>query len=237
MLKIAVCDDNAADRTKLRESIEQFTEAEICIAEFSDGGELLYSDICFDLIFLDIEMEKTNGIETAVKLREINPHVAIVYVTYYSAHWREAYKVHAFDYVIKPFEVNEIHRILDDIIGLKKREKTLKVIFDTDSENIVLNPDDILYFIFIKRNTVKLITNSGEIIVKESFADVLNKLSSSGFYAVHRDTAVNLFYVKQIDANTKDKVIMTDNRSLPLARRKYKDFYFTLSKNLRKTER
>lgn len=235
MLNIAVCDDERLYTEKLEDIIFSFTQQDNMsarIEKFDDGIELISSGIKFDLIFLDIEMKKSNGIEVAERIREVDSNVPIVYVTSYSDYWRRAYKVHAFDFILKPFNNEEIFRVLSDLIALKKDSniKTVKLTTEYGTEIQPIN--EIYYFIVLAKKKIQIITAKNDYIVKENLTDIFNKLDDDCFYITHRSCIVNMNYVQTIKKN--DGILMTNGDWVPLAQKKQKDFFIKLSKQLRK---
>lgn len=75
-----------------------------------------------DIAFLDINMPKINGIELAKKVREIRPHIKIIFVTAYSEYLLDAFKMHADGYLMKPATLEDIQAELDHIIRQKETE-------------------------------------------------------------------------------------------------------------------
>lgn len=61
-----------------------------------------------DVVFLDIHMPETNGIELAEQLLEINPYVRIVFVTAYDHYALKAFELNAMDYVMKPVRMERL---------------------------------------------------------------------------------------------------------------------------------
>ena len=95
MLQIGICDDARESRFQLRVLLERALEgrsAPARLLEFSSGDALLgWMDRHageLDLVFLDIEMERTNGMDTARALREADQSLQLVFVTGYSAPFR-----------------------------------------------------------------------------------------------------------------------------------------------------
>ena len=84
MLKIAICDDEQPIREYLKRLVKKCTEGEIRL--FADGGELLADPTAFDLILLDISLNREqnaaepDGMETARKIRE-RSDALIIFVT------------------------------------------------------------------------------------------------------------------------------------------------------------
>lgn len=90
MLQIGICDDARESRFQLRVLLERALEgrsAPARLLEFSSGDALLgWMDRHageLDLVFLDIEMEGTNGMDTARALREADQSLQLVFVTGY----------------------------------------------------------------------------------------------------------------------------------------------------------
>ncbi len=235
MLNIAVCDDERLYIDNLGEIILSFTQQNsmsVNIEKFDDGIELISSGIKFDLIFLDIEMKKSNGIEIAERIREVDSNVPIVYVTSYSDYWRRAYKVHAFDFILKPFNSEEIFRVLSDFIALKKTSNVKTVELTTEYGTEIQPINEIYYFILLAKRKIQIVTISKDYIVRENLTDIFNKLDDDCFYITHRSCIVNMNYVQTIKKN--DGILMTNGDWVPLAQKKQKDFFIKLSKQLRK---
>lgn len=81
MFKIAICDDEQALIDTLKTNLEQYsrqTGIEFCFFEFHDGTELLENyQPDFDLIFMDIKMEKKSGLKTAEEIRKTDSTVGL----------------------------------------------------------------------------------------------------------------------------------------------------------------
>ena len=108
MLRIAMCDDETEAREALYLLLDQelHEESEQIVYEFSTGtaaanwlqkhpGEI-------DLLFLDVEMDGMNGMETAKKIRTFDQNLLIVFVTGFADYVFDGYNVGAMDYLMKP---------------------------------------------------------------------------------------------------------------------------------------
>ena len=146
MLRIAICDDDRDDLERIKTSIINYQNEksmDISIFSFLSAEELLKKTDKYDIIFLDIEMERINGIEAAQRIRELNMLVPIVYITNYSRYWRSAYKVHAFDFIPKPFVNNDIYAVLDDFIESVKESNVQIIQINTEDGIIYQNINEI----------------------------------------------------------------------------------------------
>ena len=95
-MKIAICDDEKKASETLLEILRECPESIEKTDIYFSGEELLLAEEQYDLLFLDIDMEGIDGIETARKIRLKDKKVKIVYVTAYSEYAGKAFSVHAF---------------------------------------------------------------------------------------------------------------------------------------------
>lgn len=123
MLHICICDDEKVQRNNLKVIISTQLELkgiDFHITECEDGESLIESlnknKNCFDIIFLDIEMNGMNGIETAKQIRDINDTAVIIFVTGFTDYVFNGYEVRAFNYVLKPYKEEKIVDILSQAL-------------------------------------------------------------------------------------------------------------------------
>ena len=129
MLRIAICDDDLVFASKIEAMLLQISKKQMIkmnIEVFSDGSEL-WDDIAFgknkyELLYLDIEMVRINGIEVARKIRENDADAILIYISAYDNYFIELFEVEPFRFIKKPvddyiFEVyfnKAYERILND---------------------------------------------------------------------------------------------------------------------------
>lgn len=109
MLCIGICDDSYDARFALRSALERLLEPRrqtARILEFSSGEGLLrwqsHHPGELHLVFLDLEMNQLDGMETARRLRQTEPGMQLAFVTGYDSHVYEGYQVGAVGYLLKP---------------------------------------------------------------------------------------------------------------------------------------
>lgn len=235
MLHIAICDD---DETVVKE-IARFIEIygtkngiDLRACTFDSGTAMLSFHKKYDLIFLDIEMRGMNGIDTAVNIRKIDMNVPIVYVTGYPDYWKRAYKVHAFDFIPKPFDYDDIAGVLDDFLLSRMDSQSRSVSLETEDGNVVLNMNEIISIFIYAKRCVKITTAYGRHTTKEPLSSIMEKLDHDMFYRTNKDCIVNLKYVQTV---LKDNgILLTDGTWAPLAQKKQKEFNEKLSEQLRR---
>ncbi|MBI5700875.1 sigma-54-dependent Fis family transcriptional regulator [Candidatus Saganbacteria bacterium] len=111
------------DEFSIRESFKLILSPayEVLQAATGEGALKLTVDNVVDLVYLDIRMPGMDGIETLKRLKEISPQTEVVMVTAVNDVQKasEAIKIGAFDYVVKPFDVEKIQNLTRDILRRK----------------------------------------------------------------------------------------------------------------------
>ncbi len=83
----------------------------------------LLKDQSPDLVFLDIELPDMRGIELADRMREIKPDLAIVFITAHQEYSLDAFKLYAFDYILKPIDEERVKITFRHIQKMLKTSK------------------------------------------------------------------------------------------------------------------
>ena len=230
MLHIAVCDDDIKTLDEVKQILTDYCRAKKLAAKVSaycDGTDLLASEESFDIIFLDIEMQQSNGIEVAQKIRRMDMNVPIVYITSYIDYWRRAYKVHAFDFITKPFKPEELCEVMRDYLAALDDASEETITFPTDDGVACFKINDIYYFMFEAKKKVYVYTAEGRVLFRENLTDIYNMLNKERFYQTRRDCVLNLKYVQKIQ--NEFVIIMKNGDMLPLAQKKKDEFVRKLS--------
>lgn len=230
MLRIGICDDEGFYLDSISEIVDEYCKSKRLENEnytYYDGIDLINSCKKFDIVFLDIEMDVLDGIETAQKIRETDMNVPIVYITGYSDYWRRAYSVHAFQFIEKPIRKEQIFQVMDDFYKMIQCENDDKILLITDDGVVTLKYSEIYYFYIEKKKSVNVYTVSGKYLVKENLADIYEKLQQDMFYMPHRCCIINLRFVSNV-INDFD-IVMENGDFLPLAQKKKDEFLRKLS--------
>ena len=103
-IRALVIDDEPLARDMIREMLESDPDVEI-IAECSNGREAVAAikSLSPDLIFLDIQMPELGGFEVLESL-DAGSAPYVIFATAYDQYAVRAFEVHAFDYLLKPFD-------------------------------------------------------------------------------------------------------------------------------------
>ena len=165
--RIGICDDEQLTCSELENYINEIFECKDDKAEIYvwNSGEALKKDISngvkIDILFLDIELQDSNGIELGKYIRNYmkNMSMNIVYISSMTEYAMELFKIHPYDFVVKPFDKNEIENLIDDMM------RDIKY-FESRGRHIIINLVDnqsIQYVGQLKNEIKKLPLNFVEI--------------------------------------------------------------------------
>lgn len=201
MLEIAVCDDEtfvASNIEKMIEKLAVTTNTKVEIDVFYDGSTLVdYIDKGkrYDIIYLDIEMTKQNGVDAARAIRVVDTKVLIIYVTSHESFAKEVFEVEAFRFITKPIDQRKFQRyFLDARKEILKKPKYFQYQYNKVSYRVAI--DEIIYFQSDRRVTY-IITSDGSKKCYGKLNDIEKKLvqSNTYFYRTHQSFLVNPRYV------------------------------------------
>lgn len=223
MINVYLCDDNKEMiefYSELLKKISYKNNIEINIEAFSSGENLLFeieetiSDT--DIIYLDIEMEGINGIETAAKLRELGYKSEIIFITSCREYVFDAFDSSPLNYIVK----GENNREKFEDVFLKatrlvgERGKS-SLVYKNGSETRKIKVDDIAYFEVVSRVVYVHYGKDEEFRFYSSINAVVNSVLNYSFKRVHRSFVVNMKYIQSI----KDKsLFLTNGVEIPIGK-------------------
>lgn len=208
MLRIAICDDEEYFLISERKLICEYMEKrsiEYQIDTFISGKELLDMGdkaLRYNIIFLDVNMDEMDGIETAKRLRKFVKEVYLVFVTGFITYALEGYKVDAIRYILKDNDCLErtVTECLDAIlIKMNYVQNKEEFYFKGGVKAVAI--DDIQY---IESNLHRLIfhmngTNAAQYSMYEKLDVIEKRLEVYSFCRIHKSYLVNLKYIDMIE--------------------------------------
>ncbi|RVU97093.1 DNA-binding response regulator [Coriobacteriales bacterium OH1046] len=203
-MRAMIVDDEAPARSELRFLLEETGRLD-SIAEASSAREAVEQmmESRADVLFLDIHMPKTSGMQLAEALHKLKNPPAIIFVTAYSEYALEAFGVNAVDYLMKPVESDRLNQALDKVQARSKPQaqsrSTVERIPVVKSGRKVLVPIDQIRYIEAKDDYSCIYTDNDRYLSTISLAKLEQKLVSNGFFRVHRGYIVNLEYVEDVE--------------------------------------
>ena len=203
MLKVVLCDDNKKVVKEYAELIAQIAEnnqLEIEIACFDSGESLLfhYADIPeqIDILYLDILMEKTDGMETARKLRDNGCKAQIVFLTSCMDYVCDAFDVDAVQYLIKTgTDFEKFERVFLKAVSLTAAREEELFSFEFDGETGVIPLGQIAYFEIWQRLVTIHCADGQTSKFYGRMEQIEKRLQGKNFVRIHRSYLVSLPYI------------------------------------------
>ena len=224
--KIAVVEDNKLSSDKLIQYLGRYTkerEIDFEVYTFFDGDEITFEyEAKYDIIFLDIEMKRQDGMATARKIRELDQEVIIIFITNMSQYAIHGYAVDAMSFLLKPVPYFAFSQELEKSIKRIKSNQDGYIIVPSDKGLIKVNTKEIIFIESVKHQLF-IYTTDEEYVIRDTMKQMESDLAQYNFYRCHSGYLVNLLWVKKI---VKDEVIVGDY-TLKISRPRKKEFIET----------
>lgn len=214
-MKVFIGESSLDDYLNLKRIIEKWAKINQQSISFYWFDTLYYQipqEIMFcDLIFLEIDMEKINGLEFAKLIRTYDTCIPIVFQTRNKCFGIESYQVQAKNYLLKPLNQQEVFNILNEIHQLKS-QKLLIYRFKNQIQKIVI--ENIIYIEAYKHRVIIHERNDSKVCYM-SLKEISLQLDEF-FYRCHRSYIINLRYIVQIEG----LYCMTSNKhKIPISKK------------------
>ncbi len=234
-MRIAVCDDEKNYRDSVIKSIKSnnnmLGEDEPEIHSFSCGEDLITyfeKGDTYDLIFLDIEMDGINGIETAKAIEKISEDVIFIFLTSHGEYILESFSVQTIFYLLKPIDEEKIKQAFNKFLKVFFKNK-LAIDLSWDSYITTVLLKDIIYMESIGHFT-NVHFKDKSLKSNKNLKYYEKSLSNRGFFRCHNQLMVNFFHIQTI--NIID-ISTTQGMRIELSERKRADCLSLFNKYLR----
>lgn len=219
-MNAAIVDDMADECEILRALLKQYEEIQrqtIHITAFRSGRELLadYIPGRYDVVFMDIFLNNENGVDCALKLRQLDEQINLIFLTSSSEFGVKSYDVRAADYIVKPATPEKLARALNycKITG-EQSEPAVMVI--AKNQTITISLSRILYADYQNRCACVHLADC-LVPVSGSFTELSEQLTAyPRFMSCFKGIVVNLTEVRELGG---DFLILKNGERLPVSRR------------------
>lgn len=220
-IRCIIIDDEPLAITVLENYIKEFSEIEL-VASFSSPIAALSTikNDTIDVMFLDINMPKMNGLEFLRSLTD-RPHVIIT--TAYREFAVESFDLDVLDYLVKPIPFGRFLKTINKLtsriqleIG-ELEEVSLKeepfIFLKVDKKLMKIKLNDILFIESLK-DYIKVITTLGDYLVHKSMTSISEELPSDHFIRIHRSFTIAINKIEFLEGNS----VKIANRRIPIGR-------------------
>lgn len=218
-MRIAIVDDDKEEREELQGYVQIYCKERKVSCEcqmFSSCMDFVSDYIPFDIVLLDIEMPDMDGLTGAKKLRKLDEHVVIIFITHMAQYAIRGYEVDALDFMVKPVSYFNLSLKLTKAMKIVSRRRVFSIV--SAGSTVILGDSDI-YYIEGYNQYVVYHTKTGTYKVHSSLKAAEEKLGSS-FSRCNNSFIVNLNYISRIDGTS----VQVGEDVLSISRGKKKSF-------------
>lgn len=218
-MKIAIVEDDIQMYERLQAYLYELLSSSAECMYFPNGEIFLktWHPEAFELVILDIFMDRLSGMDVAREIRKTDQKVHLVFSTTSNEFASESYEVNACYYLHKPFGKEQVQAMLDRI-DLAQFEK-MRTVQLPDGTSVVLR--DIIYVDYASHYATLHCKYGRSISVRSNFSDIESLLSPYPYFFLSSKGVIVNFY--EVASQNADTFAMRDGSCLPISRRKAKD--------------
>jgi len=235
MMNAIIIDDESKGRLALREKLRNYCPGIMLVGEAEDGeaGLALIEQSQPDIVFLDIQMPRMDGFEMLQQLRRKSFH--LIFTTAYDQYAIKAIRFAAFDYLLKPVDIEELRAAVEKIEqegrieNAGQRLEVLSHNLRANLDKIAIPSIDGLLFFDLKdiirieaqsNYSVFHFVNRGSLTVSKTLKEFEELLPADRFYRPHNSHIVNLQYIKRYIKGDGGQIEMQNGSVVDVSRKK-----------------
>lgn len=235
-MNIAICDDNITHRDAVINNIQQNnpTDATLTISQFENAEALLQAyrkGNRYDLIFLDVEMGKVNGIDAAMEIRKCQPNVLLVFISSHPQYAIPAYDCQPLYFITKPINSARFSQIFAKVMERYKQLHQYYVI-QNKGQIIKLLIEEITYVEVFRKHIIFHTAKETYETTGTTLQKTVESLLPYGFCQVHQSILVNMEHIKAIE---QYDIILDDDTTVPISVRKKSQVLKTFAEYIERT--
>lgn len=235
-MKILIVDDEKLSLMRLKRLLIEAGSPNIISADSPlEAISLVDKNPDIEVAFIDIKMPDMSGIELAYKFLTKNENLFIVFQTAYEEYALEAFKIGAIDYLIKPYTIDDIKKVLNRIDKFRESKRETKFMVKTlGGEYKIISLEDIFYIkAELKESIIR--TQNDYIYYPLAISKFEEKLKNLDFFRVHKSYLINISKIAKITRIHQSKllfkfsgiddVVTSSKEGAKLFREKYSQFF------------
>jgi len=221
-IKIAICDDSAEDIQKLTKALYSY-DPQFEIISYPSGkvlmDDLLEDQFYADILFLDIYMPHLDGIQTAQQIRSLRKDMKIIFLTSSKDHYPQAYEVFAFNYIVKPFKLEQLYIVLQRALDELHKADGYKLNIQFKGISHTIDCRDILCIESQNRLILFYLADQNILRCYGKLDEIEWELPKQLFLRCHQSFIVNLSHVAEMG----DKYFRIGKSIISISKKYWKD--------------
>jgi two-component system, LytTR family, response regulator len=233
-MKVIIVDDEPTVRNAITSLLtENFPDIKIVssVGTVEEGFNAI-SDLSPELLFLDVELPDGNGFDLLKRIPHVN--FKVIFITGHQEYALDAIKVSALDYILKPFDTDELRAAVQkakELINhdeqqlklqtlnenLQNKKPLKRIILPTSEDLHIVSINDIIRAEADSNYTTFWLTGGKRIMVSRTIKEYDGMLSGSGMIRVHQSHLVNLSFIDKFVKRDGGYLELKDGSKIPVS--------------------
>lgn len=223
-----IVDDEPEARDIIERLLSDFADVHV-MAKDESVNKAVSSIFKFhpDLVFLDIDMPVKNGFDLVKEIKELGLNPTIIFVTAYNHYAIDAIKHAAFDYLVKPVDIDDLKNSIDRYKEERKSNTSLarienllqalqveKLKFSTRTGYIFINPAEIIYCQADGNYTDLYLTTEEKQTVTVNIGRLEHLLPPAKFSKINRSVIINKQYLTELNRKERQCILKVNDEEI-----------------------
>lgn len=240
MVTAIIIDDELKGRVALKQKLQDYCPEVKLAGEAADGieGLKLIEKHQPQVVFLDIEMPRMNGFEMLHQVKHKNFH--LIFTTAYDQYAIKAIKYAAFDYLLKPVDIEELRMAIQRVQQEKKQHTDQKlevleqhitvphplnkIAIPTLDGLLFFDISDIIHLEAQSNYTAIYFHQHPKLLASRTLKEFEEILPDTTFFRPHHSHLINMNYIKRYIKGDGGQIEMQNGNFVDVARRKKEEF-------------
>lgn len=205
MLKTLIVEDEYPARQELRFLLEPYRNNLEIIGEAESVREAkaLIDAINYDVIFLDVQMPGSNGLDLARDLKVTHPEIEIVLISAFENYAVDAFAIPVMDYLLKPVSPDRIAETMRRLLPTVSSERrTADMVLswipcEANGHTMPIAVSEVIYIV-AERETIYVVTSNDRYPTRFTLQELQDRLPGDQFLRTHRSFIANVMQVKEL---------------------------------------
>lgn len=211
MIKVMLVEDEERIRHILKKMIEKVDGFEV-VAEAESFATAISAFSVYkpEVVFVDVDLNGDSGLECAKVMVNLDPKLKVIFATAHSEYMANAFEIYAFDYLVKPFDMERVHktlrRIKETYETTPKEEPAGVQSVDSENDRLLIKGKEQMLFIdkkdiiFVERadNATSIVTAEETYRSSVSLSELEEKLTGK-FMRCHKSYIINTAMISKIE--------------------------------------
>lgn len=210
--RVVIVDDDDVSLENLDFSLRKDTRFQVeGVARNGKQGKKVITKVRPDLLFLDVEMPDMTGMELLQDIRDsISWNMKVVFYTAYDKYMIQAIRESAFDYLLKPFEEQDLQDILERFVRQKEADSRIVpyagtplhagqtfIVFTPTNDMRALRPAEIGFFRYCseRKQWEVILSQQPPLVLRRGMTAEQIIQYSPCFVQIHQSYIINIDYL------------------------------------------